>query len=53
MGGWERGSGVGAPCLLGEGIHGSVRLGRLGIGIISKSAEKEGTLIVHQCPITN
>jgi hypothetical protein len=35
--------------LLGEGIRGSVRLGRLGIGMISKSAIEDGTLIVHQC----
>ena len=35
--------------LLGEGIRGSVRLGRLGIGMISKSAKKDGTSIVHQC----
>ncbi len=35
----------------GEGICGSVRLGRLGIGMISKSAKKDGTTIVHQCPI--
>jgi hypothetical protein len=35
--------------LLGEGIRGSVRLGRLGIGMISKSAKKDGTLKVHQC----
>ena len=44
MGGWER-----SP-LLGEGRRGSVRLGRLGIGMISKSAKKDGTSIVHQCP---
>jgi hypothetical protein len=48
MGGWERGSGSGAP-LLDEGIRGSVRLGRLGIGMISKSAKKDGTPIAHQC----
>jgi len=30
--------------LLGEGICGSVRLGRLGIGMISKSAKKMGPL---------
>jgi hypothetical protein len=47
MGIWERGSGGGA---LGEGIRGSVRLGRLGIGMISKSGKKDGTTIVHQCP---
>ncbi len=35
--------------LLGEGIHGSIRLGRLGIGMIPKSAKKDGTPIVHQC----
>jgi hypothetical protein len=45
MEGWERGP------LLGKGIRGSVRLGRLEIGMISKSAKKDGTLIVHQCPI--
>ncbi len=32
--------------LFGEGICGSIRLGRLGIGMISKSAKKDGTLIV-------
>ncbi len=37
--------------LLGEGIRGSVRLGRLGIGMISKSAKKDGTSIVHQWDI--
>ena len=36
--------------VLGEGIFGSDRLGGLGIGMISKSAKKDGTLIVHQCP---
>jgi hypothetical protein len=44
------GAGVrGRSPLLGEGIRGSVRLGRLGIGMISKSAKKDGTPIVHQC----
>jgi hypothetical protein len=47
------GAGVrGRSPLLGEGIRGSVRLGRLGrlgIGMISKSSKKDGTLIVHQC----
>ncbi len=42
----ERGSGVGSP-LLGDGIRGSVSLGRLGIGSISKSAKKDGTPVVH------
>jgi hypothetical protein len=42
------GSGGHRP-LLGEGILGSVRLGRLGIGMISKCAKKDGTTIVHQC----
>ncbi len=46
---WGDGSeGQGAERLLGEGIGGSVRLGRLVIGMISKSATKNGTLIVHQ-----
>ena len=44
------GAGVrGRSPLLGEGRRGSVRLGRLGIGMISKSAKKDGTSIVHQC----
>ncbi len=41
------GAGVrGESPLLGEGIRRSVRLG---IGMISKSAKKDGTPIVHQC----
>jgi len=45
------GAGVrGRSPLLGEGRRGSVRLGRLGIGMIAKSAKKDGTSIVHQCP---
>ncbi len=44
------GAGVrGRSPLLGEGIRRSVRLGRLGIGMISKSPQKDRTLIVHQC----
>ena len=35
--------------LLGEGIRGPVRLARLGIGMISRSAQRDGTSIVHQC----
>jgi hypothetical protein len=34
--------------LLGGGICGSVRLGRLGIGMISKSAKKDDTVDVTQ-----
>jgi hypothetical protein len=46
------GAGVrGRSPLLGEGIRRPVRLARLGIGIISKSAQKDGTSIVHQCPL--
>ena len=47
------GAGVrGRSPLLGDGIRGSVRLGRLRIGMISKSAKKDGgTLKVHQCQI--
>jgi hypothetical protein len=39
------GAGVrGRSPLLGEGILGSVGLGGLGIGMISKSAKKDGTI---------
>jgi hypothetical protein len=42
------GAGVrGRSHLLGEGICGPVRLARLGIGMISKPAQKDGTSIVH------
>jgi hypothetical protein len=42
------GAGVrGRSTLLGEGICGSVRLGKLGIGMISKSAKKDGTPIAQ------
>ncbi len=50
MGGWE--GGQMAEALLGEGICGSVRLGRLVIGRISKSTKKDGTPVVHLCPVT-
>jgi hypothetical protein len=49
---WGMGARVkGQSSLLGEGIRGSVRLGRLGIGRISKSAKKDRTPIIHQCQI--
>jgi len=48
------GAGVrGQSPLLDEGIFRSVRLGRLGIGMISKSAKKDGASIVYQCPSFN
>ncbi len=44
------GAGVrGRSPLLYEEIRASFRLGRLGIGMFSKSAKKDGTPMVHQC----